>query len=99
MKTDKVLASWYLILVLACVTAIVLTSAGCSMFTMEQKKDAQELVMVYLETYGQDKVIEYIDNLVAEGRMGYKTAEDIKAMIPELLERIRQAKEGNAVNE
>lgn len=87
----------YIVVIIMTISIIMFT--GCSMFTLDQKREAQELVMTYLETYGQDKVIEYIDKLVTEGRLGYKNAEEIKAMIPELLEKIRKAKDGDTTNE
>lgn len=85
--------------VVVIIMAISIMFTGCSMFTLDQKKEAQELVMTYLETHGQDKVIEYIDKLVTEGRIGYKNAEELKALIPELLAEIRKAKDGVVVNE
>ena len=74
--------------------AIAVAAAGC--LNAEQKEElknaAHSAILEYVETQGQEKAIEYIDQLVADGKLGAANAEKIKAAIPLGIEKLREVK-------
>lgn len=72
--------------------AIAVTAAGC--LNAEQKEElknaAHTAILEYVETQGQEKAIEYIDQLVEEGKLGSANAAKIKAAIPLGIEKLRE---------
>ncbi len=72
--------------------AIAVTAAGC--LNAEQKEElkdaAHTAILEYVETQGQEKAIEYIDQLVAEGKLGSANAEKLKEAIPLGIEKLRE---------
>ena len=72
--------------------AIAVAAAGC--LNAEQKEElknsAHQAILEYVETQGQEKAIEYIDQLVADGKLGAANAEKIKAAIPLGIEKLRE---------
>lgn len=72
--------------------AIAVAVAGC--LNSEQKEElknaAHTAILEYVETEGQEKAIEYIDQLVAEGKLGAANAEKIKEAIPEGIEKLKE---------
>lgn len=89
---------------ITCAIAAVLTGvwgiiSGCSGMSDEKKAEIQSALIQHIETSGQEKAIEYINNLVAEGRLGSKNAEELKAQIPLLIEKLKEAKEKDNSNE
>ena len=75
-----------------CSAALLVTQAGClsDEQTEELKDAAHTAILEYVETQGQEKAIEYIDKLVAEGKLGTANAEKIKAAIPAGIDRLRE---------
>lgn len=69
-----------------------LLAAGClsDEQTEELKNAAHDAILAYVETQGQEKAIEYIDQLVAEGKLGSANAERIKEAIPLGIEKLRE---------
>ena len=74
------------------ILAIAVTVAGC--LNAEQKEElkntAHQAILEYLENDGQARAIEYIDQLVEEGKLGAANAEKIKAAIPLGIEKLRE---------
>ena len=72
--------------------AIAVAAAGC--LNVEQKEElknaAHSAILEYVETQGQEKALEYIDQLVEEGKLGSANAEKIKAAIPLGIEKLRE---------
>ena len=72
--------------------AIAVTAAGC--LSNEQKEElknaAHAAILEYVETQGQEKAIEYIDQLVAEGKLGSANAEKLKEAIPQGIEKLKE---------
>lgn len=72
--------------------AIAVTAAGC--LSNEQKEElknaAHSAILEYVETQGQEKAIEYIDQLVSEGKLGAANAEKIKEAIPLGIEKLKE---------
>ena len=72
--------------------AIAVTAAGC--LNAEQKEElknaAHQAIIEYVETKGKEKAIEYIDQLVAEGKLGAANAEKIKEAIPLGIEKLKE---------
>ena len=68
------------------------TLAGClSDGQREELRDAAHTaILEYVETEGQEKALAFVDQLVAEGRLGAANAEKIKAAIPEGIDRLRE---------
>ena len=85
-------------LLAVCAIGIAMTLSGC--LTPQQIEATEQWLVDYIETRGQQQAVDYIDKLVAEGRLGQKNAEELKAIIPELLEKIkaRKAKENEQSN-
>ena len=75
-----------------CSAGLLLMSAGC--LNTDQREDirdyAHSAILEYVETHGQEKAIEYIDQLVAEGKLGSANAERIKEAIPLGIEKLRE---------
>lgn len=69
-----------------------MTLAGClsDEQTEELKNAAHSAILEYVETQGQEKAIEYIDQLVADGKLGAANAEKIKAAIPLGIDKLRE---------
>ena len=75
-----------------CSAALLVTLAGClsDEQTEELKNAAHSAILEYVETQGQEKAIEYIDQLVADGKLGAANAAKIKAAIPLGIDRLRE---------
>lgn len=75
-----------------CSAALLVTLAGClSDDQREELRDAaHSVILAYVETYGQEKAIEYVDQLVADGKLDAANAEKIKAAIPLGIEKLRE---------
>ena len=75
-----------------CTAGLLLMSAGC--LNTDQREDIREYahsaILEFVETQGQEKAIEYIDKLVAEGKLGTANAEKIKEAIPYGIEKLRE---------
>ena len=71
---------------------LIVTLAGClSNNQAEELRDAAHTaILEYVETRGQAAAVEYIDQLVDEGRLGAANAEKIKTAIPEGIDRLRE---------
>lgn len=75
-----------------CSAALLVTLAGClsDEQTEELKDAAHTAILEYVETQGQEKALEFIDQLVADGKLGAANAEKIKAAIPAGIEKLRE---------
>ena len=75
-----------------CSAAMLVTLAGClSDDQREELRDAAHAaILEYVENDGQEKALEYIDQLVADGKLGAANAEKIKAAIPLGIEKLRE---------
>ena len=71
---------------------IAVTAAGC--LNAEQKEElknaAHQAIIEYVENEGKEKAIEYIDQLVAEGKLGSANAEKLKEAIPQGIEKLKE---------
>lgn len=75
-----------------CSAALLVTLAGClsDEQTEELRDAAHTAILEYVETRGQEAAVEYIDQLVADGKLGAANAEKIKAAIPAGIDRLRE---------
>lgn len=75
-----------------CSAALLVTLAGClsDEQTEELRNAAHSAILEYVETQGQEKAIEYIDQLVEEGKLGAANAEKIKEAIPQGIEKLKE---------
>ena len=75
-----------------CSAALLVTLAGClsDEQTEELKNAAHQAIIEYVETQGQENAIEYIDQLVADGKLGAANAEKIKEAIPLGIEKLKE---------
>lgn len=84
---------------------LLMTTAGClSDDQREELRDAAHTaILEYVESEGQEKALEYIDQLVADGKLGAANAEKIKAAIPLGIEKLKEVmgeiEKGGADNE
>lgn len=71
---------------------LLMTMAGClSDDQREELRDAAHAaILEYVDSEGQEKALEYIDQLVADGKLGAANAEKIKAAIPLGIEKLRE---------
>lgn len=88
-----------------CSAALLITLAGClsAEQTEELRNAAHSAILEYVENQGQEKALELVDQLVAEGKLGAANAEKIKAAIPLGIDRLREVmgdiEKGGADNE
>ena len=75
-----------------CSAAMLVTLAGClsDEQTEELKDAAHSAILEYVETQGQEKALEFIDQLVADGKLGAANAEKLKAAIPLGIDKLRE---------
>ena len=75
-----------------CSAALLVTLAGClsDEQTEELRNAAHSAILEYVETQGQEKAVEFIDQLVVEGKLGAANAEKIKEDIPMGIEKLRE---------
>lgn len=75
-----------------CSAALLVTLAGClsDEQTEELRNAAHSAILEYVETRGQEAAVEYIDQLVAYGKLGAANAAKIKAAIPLGIEKLRE---------
>lgn len=75
-----------------CSAALLVTLAGClsDEQTEELKNAAHQAILEYVETQGQEKALWYIDQLVADGKLGAANAEKIKAAIPAGIDKLKE---------
>ena len=71
---------------------LIVTLAGClsAEQRLEIRDSAHTAILEYVENQGTAELTEYIDQLVAEGRLGATNAEKIKTAIPEGIDHIRE---------
>lgn len=62
--------------------------AGCGRL-QERKNEIHAAIIGVVETKGQEAAVSYVDKLVAEGKLGVKNAEKIKAAIPQGIEKLK----------
>ena len=74
--------------ILAVMGLALLLATGCD--RQEIRDTAHQAILEYLENDGQARAIEYIDQLVEEGRLGAANAEKLKAAIPLGIEKLRE---------
>lgn len=88
-----------------CSVALLVTMVGClsNEQTEELRNAAHSAILEYVENQGQEKALELVDQLVAEGKLGAANAEKIKAAIPLGIDRLREVmgdiEKGGADNE
>lgn len=75
-----------------CSAALLVTLAWClsDEQTEELKDTAHTAILEYVETQGQEKALELVDRLVADGKLGAANAERIKEAIPLGIDRLRE---------
>ena len=75
-----------------CSAALLVTLAGClsDEQTEELKNAAHQAIIEYVETQGQEKALELVDQLVADGKLGAANAEKIKEAIPQGIEKLKE---------
>lgn len=80
------------LVVIGMVALLLMTAVGClSDDQREEIRDtAHAAILEYVETKGQEEALEYIDQLVAEGKLGNANAEKIKEAIPQGIEKLRE---------
>ena len=89
--SDAICAAAAVILLLLFSLALASATSGC--VSEERRAEIAEQVVRLIETEGQDAAIRYLDQLVADGRLGAANAEDLKTMIPQGIEKIKEIAE------
>lgn len=79
-------------IVALCTVMLIVTLAGClsNDQTDELRDAAHTAILEYVETRGQEAAVEYIDQLVADGKLGAANAEKIKEAIPLGIDKLRE---------
>ena len=79
-------------IVALCTVMLIVTLAGClsAEQRLEIRDSAHTAILEYVETRGQAAAVEYIDQLVADGKLGAANAEKIKEAIPLGIEKLRE---------
>ena len=75
-----------------CSAALLVTMAGClsNEQTEELRNAAHSAILEYVENQGQEKALELVDQLVAEGKLGAAKAEKIKEAIPAGIDNLKE---------
>lgn len=75
-----------------CSAALLVALAGClsNDQTDELRDAAHSAILEYVETQGQEKALEFIDQLVADGKLGAANAEKIKEAIPAGIDNLKE---------
>ena len=75
-----------------CSAALLVTLAGClsDEQTEELRNAAHSSILEYVETQGQEKAMDLVDQLVEEGKLGSANAEKIKEAIPLGIEKLKE---------
>ena len=74
--------------IMAILGLVLLLATGCD--RQEIKDTAHQAILEYLENDGQARAVEYIDQLVANGKLGAANAEKLKATIPLGIEKLKE---------
>ena len=74
--------------ILAVMGLAMLLATGCD--RQEIRDTAHQAILEYLENDGQARAVEYIDQLVEEGKLGAANAEKLKAAIPLGIEKLKE---------
>lgn len=74
--------------ILAVMGLALLLATGCD--RQEIRDTAHQAILEYLENDGQARAVEYIDQLVADGKLGAANAEKLKAAIPLGIDKLRE---------
>lgn len=74
--------------ILAVMGLAMLLATGCD--RQEIRDTAHTAILEYVENQGQARAIEYIDQLVADGKLGAANAEKLKAAIPLGIEKLKE---------
>ena len=79
-------------IVAICSVSLLITLAGClsDEQTEELRNAAHSAILEYVETQGQDKALELVDQLVVDGKLGAANAEKIKEAIPLGIEKLKE---------
>ena len=87
-KTKKGRKMKAILVILAVMGLAMLLATGCD--RQEIRDTAHQAILEYLENDGQARAVEYIDQLVADGKLGAANAEKLKAAIPLGIEKLRE---------
>lgn len=77
----------FFLLVAAFVAAFSLT--GCSTL-WDSRAEIRDAVVDYLARYGQARAEEYVDSLVADGKLSASDAANVKAAIPRGIDEVKE---------
>lgn len=83
------------VVLLLIVFAMTMMYATTGCITTETRAEIREKIVELIENDGQAAAIRYIDDLVADGRLGAENAADIKAAIPQGIERVKEIMEAS----
>lgn len=80
----------FLLIVVMCAIAVI--SAGC--LTDDQREElrntAHTAIIEYIENQGTAELTDFIDRMVADGKLGIANAEKIKAAIPDGIDKLKE---------
>lgn len=78
------------LLFLSIFSAMVLfITSGCAILE-EHKDQIRSAVVELVQTKGADAAYQYLDKLEAQGRIGSANAEDLRKLIPQVIEKLKQ---------
>lgn len=73
--------------------AFIMLGTGCTMDEArreELKNKAHTAILEYVQKDGSEKIYEYIDKLVAEGKLGKANADKLKEAIPQGIDKLKE---------
>ena len=79
-------------IVALCTVMLIVTLAGClsAEQRLEIRDSAHTAILEYVENQGTAELTEYIDQLVADGKLGSANAEKLKEAIPQGIEKLKE---------
>lgn len=64
-------------------------TSGCAILE-EHKDQIRSAVVELVQTKGADAAYQYLDKLEAQGRIGSANADDLRKLIPQVIEKLKQ---------
>ena len=85
---------------LGCVVAfgmVILLTAGCGILNGDTGESIKTAIVQYAENDGKEKAIEYIDKMVADGKLGAANAEKLKSALADGIDKLKEELEKEGV--
>ena len=87
------------LMILALGMTMLLAMTGCGIFNSANSDTIKSAILEYAEGSGQDKAAGYIDQLVADGKLGSANAEKLKSALNDGIDKLKEELEKEGTEE